>query len=75
MRLYPNGDVPTCQFNSKKVGNLRRQSFEEIWYGEAIKPQREWVSKCSGCWAECEAAPTAIYTGDLVKETLFPSAA
>ena len=75
LRIFPNGDVPTCQFNSKKVGNLRRQSFEEIWYGEAIKPQREWVSKCSGCWAECEVLPNAIYTGDLVKETLFPSAA
>lgn len=75
LRIFPNGDVPTCQFNSKKVGNLRRQSFEEIWYGDEIDAQRDWVSKCSGCWAECEVLPNAIYTGDLVKETLFPSAA
>ncbi len=73
MRLYPNGDVPVCQFNSKTVGNFRKQSFEEIWYGEEIKAQRDWVHNCAGCWAECEVLPSAIYTGDLIKETLLPS--
>ncbi len=74
MRLYPNGDVPVCQFNSKRVGNLRRQSFEEVWFGkgEEMEKQREWVRKCPGCWAECEILPNAIYTGDLVTKTLFP---
>ena len=74
LRIFPNGDVPTCQFNTKKVGNLRRQSLDEIWYGPEIATQRNWVRNCSGCWAECEVLPNAIYTGDLVKETLFPSA-
>ena len=26
LRLLPNGDVPTCQFNGQIVGNLCRQS-------------------------------------------------
>lgn len=73
MRLYPNGDVPVCQFNSKTVGNFREKSFEEIWFGEDIAFQRAWVNKCPGCWAECEVLPSAIYTGDLLKETLLPS--
>jgi MoaA/NifB/PqqE/SkfB family radical SAM enzyme len=74
MRLYPNGDIPVCQFNSKRVGNLRKQSFQEIWFGEnkEIEKQREWVRKCPGCWAECEILPSAIYTGDLLTRTLFP---
>ncbi len=70
LRLYPNGDVPTCQFNSRRVGNLRRQSFQEVWHGQPVNAQREWVRKCPGCWAECEVLPSAIYTGDLAKFAL-----
>lgn len=73
MRLMPDGTIPICQFNSKRVGNVREKSFEEIWFGEEIAPHREWVRKCPGCWAECEVLPSAIYTGDLLKETLMPS--
>ena len=70
LRLYPNGDVPVCQFNSRRVGNLRRQSFESVWSGDDITREREWVRKCPGCWAECEVLPNAIYTGDLALKTL-----
>lgn len=72
MRLFPNGDVPVCQFNSKTVGNFREKTFEQIWFGDEIKPQRNWVRKCSGCWAECEVLPSAIYTGEIVREALLP---
>ncbi len=74
-RLFPNGDVPTCQFNTKKVGNLRHQSFEEIWYGASDKMgrQRDWVKKCPGCWAECEVLPNSFYTGDLIREAISPT--
>lgn len=67
MRLFPNGDVPVCQFNTRTVGNFRKQSFEEIWWGDAIKPERDWVHGCPGCWAECEVLPNAMYTGDILK--------
>lgn len=66
LRLFPNGDVPTCQFNSKTIGNLRKQSFAEVWESAVAQAQKEWVSKCPGCWAECEVVPSAIYTGDLL---------
>ena len=67
VRLYPNGDVPTCQFNSRTVGNLRHQSFEEVWQGSQAENQRDWVRKCPGCWAECEVLPNAIYGGSLLQ--------
>ncbi len=67
MRLMPNGDVMTCVYYPTVVGNLRKQSLEEVWFGEKIKPQRRVVQKCPGCWAGCEAKPNAIYTGDVVK--------
>ncbi len=65
LRLYPNGDVPTCQFNSRRVGNLRRQTFAEVWRGTRARTQRDWVRACPGCWAECEVLPNALYSGDL----------
>jgi len=65
LRLLPNGDVPTCQFNTKVIGNLRRQTFAEVWACEAAATQRAWIRRCPGCWAECEVLANAIYTGDL----------
>lgn len=67
LRIFPNGDVPTCQFNSKIVGNLRETSFSEVWQSESVQSQREWVGKCPGCWAECEVLPSALYSLDLIK--------
>jgi MoaA/NifB/PqqE/SkfB family radical SAM enzyme len=71
LRLFPNGDVPTCQFNTKKAGNLRQQSFEELWFGAKTEVQRDWVRKCPGCWAECEVLPSAIYTGELARAAVM----
>jgi Fe-coproporphyrin III synthase len=67
LRLFPNGDVPTCQFNSRIVGNLRRQPFAEVWRSALAAEQRQWVAACPGCWAECEVLPSAIYTLDLFR--------
>jgi MoaA/NifB/PqqE/SkfB family radical SAM enzyme len=72
LRLFPNGDVPTCQFNTKRVGNLAAQPFEEVWSGETIRAQRSWVRSCPGCWAECEVLPNAIYSGDLLRAAMTP---
>ena len=65
LRIFPNGDVPVCQFNSQTVGNLRHQSFAEVWSSALMADQRRWVRSCTGCWAECEVAPNTIYTLDL----------
>lgn len=70
LRLFPNGDVPTCQFNSKVVGNLRHDRFEALWSGANVLAQRAWVDKCPGCWAECEVLPSALYTGALARHAL-----
>jgi MoaA/NifB/PqqE/SkfB family radical SAM enzyme len=70
MRLFPNGDVPVCQFNSRRVGNLRKETFAQVWHGVRITPHREWVKRCPGCWAECEVLPNAFYSGDVVRFAL-----
>jgi hypothetical protein len=49
------------------VGNLRNTPFQEIWEGDVIQRQREWVDRCPGCWAECEVMPNAVYTLDIAR--------
>lgn len=70
LRIFPNGDVPTCQFNSRTAGNLRLQTFQEVWNSVRAHEQRAWVKACPGCWAECEVLPSAAYTGDLLFDLL-----
>lgn len=67
LRIFPNGDVPTCQFNSRVIGNLRDSTFDSVWSSLVAAEQRKWVKKCPGCWAECEVLPSAIYTLDLLQ--------
>ena len=71
LRIFPNGDVPTCQFNSRIVGNLREQPFAQLWRNAATEDQRRWVRRCPGCWAECEVIPNAVYSLDLLRPTAF----
>lgn len=74
LRIFPNGDVPICQFNSRRIGSLREQSFEALWFGKRADSARKWVRACPGCWAECEVLPSAVYSGDLVAHALRPRA-
>jgi len=76
-RLYcniqPNGDVTPCMFMPKYpvAGNLRTQSFLEIWNGAVFQALRK-RSKLSGKCRECEfvkvcggcRAKAAAYVGD-----------
>lgn len=67
LRIFPNGDVPTCQMNTTVVGNLRSTPFAEVWASARALEQRSWVERCAGCWAECEVLPSALYSGDIVR--------
>ncbi|MFC2062040.1 radical SAM/SPASM domain-containing protein [Elusimicrobiota bacterium] len=67
LRILPDGSIPICLFNSTIIGSLRKNSFKDIWFGKDIEKYRKIVNKCSGCWAECEIVPNAVYCGDIVK--------
>jgi MoaA/NifB/PqqE/SkfB family radical SAM enzyme len=66
LRLLPDGGVVVCQFNTERVGNLLEQSLDEVWQAPGTRRQRAWADACTGCWAECEVMPNAVYSGDLV---------
>lgn len=78
-RLYcniqPNGDMTPCMFMPSYpiAGNLRKQSFEEIWNGPVFNELRErtrltgkcgvcrYITICGGCRAKA-----AAYSGDFL---------
>jgi MoaA/NifB/PqqE/SkfB family radical SAM enzyme len=69
MRMYPDGSIPTCQFNSSIVGDLRTQTFAEAFASDSWKAGRDWVRSCPGCWAECEAVPSWFQSLDFLLST------
>lgn len=71
IRILPNADIAVCLYDSRVIGNLVREKFTKIWFGNDIKKYRDAVKKCPGCWASCEVIPNAIYTGDIIKAIMF----
>lgn len=50
--VYANGDVSVCELH-EPLGNLRQQSFWEIWNGPKARERRERVA-CKECWCTTE---------------------
>lgn len=53
--VTPSGDVHPCLTLPQSLGNLRRQTFAEIWRGAAARRARTEVSGCTRCWMMCTA--------------------
>jgi molybdenum cofactor biosynthesis enzyme MoaA len=49
--VHPNGNVPICQNLEKKLGNIYKQSLDEIFNSAASqKIQKDYVHNCNQCW-------------------------
>jgi radical SAM protein with 4Fe4S-binding SPASM domain len=79
-RIYPNGDVTPCPYLPIKLGNVREQSFKDIWFNSPVfKNLRnpdclkgkcgacEYKQLCGGCRARAYglSADFIDYCGDL----------
>ncbi|MCL2358503.1 MAG: radical SAM protein [Candidatus Bathyarchaeota archaeon] len=79
-RIYPNGDVTPCPYMPIKLGNVREQSFKDIWFNsEIFKNLRnpnclkgkcgacEYKIQCGGCRARAYGLSSDFidYCGDL----------
>jgi MoaA/NifB/PqqE/SkfB family radical SAM enzyme len=53
--LSPSGDVYPCLTLNTPMGNVRRNSFAEIWYGAPAASVRPEVNGCRKCWMVCTA--------------------
>jgi len=63
--LLPNGNVVRCGLDHRPVGNVREQSLDDIWFGDAIKPFRERVQHCPGCMQTSVQILSRLYGGCL----------
>jgi AdoMet-dependent heme synthase len=52
-RVYPNGDVTPCPYLPIKLGNIREQSFKDIWFNskifKALRDPNCLKGKCGKC--------------------------
>lgn len=59
--MHPNGDIFPDMVLNKKFGNLEKQSFEEIWFGNEAQEFRNWISDVHNCpnqcWMACTVSP------------------
>ncbi len=70
IRILPDGKVPICIQSNTRVGDLTKETLEELWFGKKIERYRKMVRECPGCWMPCDVIPSAIYTGSLFKALL-----
>jgi len=79
-RVYPNGDITPCPYLPIKLGNIREESFKEIWFNsdmfktlrnfDALKGKCgicEHRAVCGGCRARAYGLSSDFidYCGDL----------
>jgi radical SAM protein with 4Fe4S-binding SPASM domain len=53
-RIYPNGDVTPCPYLPIKLGNLREQSFKDIWFNSPVFKSLRNPNCLEGKCGECE---------------------
>lgn len=63
--ITPKGDLVRCALDHEPVGNLREQSFDELWNGEEIKAYRKKVDDCPGCLQASVQILSRLYGGCL----------
>ena len=52
-RIYPNGDVTPCPYLPIKLGNVRENTFKEIWFNspifKSLRDPKSLKGKCGKC--------------------------
>ncbi len=49
--IHPNGDVPICQNLNLKLGNIRKNSLDEIFNSAQTRGiHKEYTKSCNQCW-------------------------
>lgn len=57
--VYPNGDVHFCELLDSNLGNIREDSFKEIWYSEKANKLRE--DKSCFCIHDCNLQVNILF--------------
>lgn len=59
--LDPYGDVYPCIILDKKLGNVRREPFDQLWLSSRAAQIRDYIERdqCH-CWVACETVPSLL---------------
>lgn len=49
------GNVFACHLKNQKIGNIKNNSFQEMWATTKIKNIRQENQKCNDCWMICSS--------------------
>jgi len=63
--VLPDGNVVRCGMDHEPIGNLREQSFDDIWFGERMCAFRDKVDNCPGCKQASVQILSRLYGGSL----------
>ncbi len=61
--FMPNGDLVTCGINHEPVGNVYREGFARVWYGDRANAHRDRVDACPGCMQGAVEIMSRTYRG------------
>ncbi len=64
--LLPSGDVVRCGLDHRRVGSLRQQRFDDLWFGEDSALSRQRVDDCPGCLQASVQILSRLYGGCLL---------
>lgn len=53
--MDPFANIFMCHLKNWPIGNLRKQSFEEIWNGKTKQKFLPMAKRCHDCWIVCTA--------------------
>lgn len=51
--IFPTGDVNLCVCKFIPLGNIYKNSIDEIWNSEATKTLQKVNKNCNDCWVSC----------------------
>ena len=59
--IHNDGLAYNCPTLLKPMGDLNRQSFEEVWLGEEMRQARRFMAtgKCA-CYSQCDQMPALV---------------
>ncbi len=61
--FMPNSDLVTCGIKHEPVGNVYREGFDAVWYGERAESFRRRVDECRGCMQGAVEILSRTYRG------------
>jgi len=68
LRLLPDGKIMPCTLKPEVIGDLKNQSFKEVWCSKKARDVRSEIRRCKGCWVECDIVPNIVYSPHFVKK-------